>query len=137
MNEPQLHSGGINVSVTGNNTAETWQPGEARTFPIPNETPERIKTLTDLALSRITLAQYPVVQAWREKLFAPEGLPEICDELPRLLTEFLRSPEAEAMTPYMRRARALHHVFANKTALVRSIDLLPGQTTTSFVGPVV
>ncbi len=137
MNEPQLHNGGIEVNLAGGNIAEAWHPGETRTFPIPNETPERIKTLTDLALSQISLEQYPVVQAWREKLFAPEGLPEICDELPRLLTEFLRSPEAQAMTPYTRRARALHHVFANKTPLVRSIDLLPGQTTTSFVGPAV
>ena len=136
MNEPQLHNGGINVSVTGN-TAEAWQPGETRTFPIPNETPERVKTLSDLALSQITLSQYPIVQAWREQLFASDGTPEICDELPCLLTEFLRSPEAELMTPYTRRARALHHVFVNKTALVRSIDLLPGRTTTSFVGPVV
>jgi predicted secreted Zn-dependent protease len=36
-----------------------------------------------------------------------------------------------------RRAQALKHVFSHKTPLVRSTDLLPGQTTTSFVGPVV
>ncbi|MCK5361004.1 MAG: pyruvate formate lyase family protein, partial [Gammaproteobacteria bacterium] len=87
-------------------------------------------------LSQITLERYPVVKGWREKLFAPEGLPEICDELPRLLTEFLCTPEADAMSAYTRRARALYHVFINKTALVRDTDLLPGQTTTSFVGPV-
>ena len=44
----------------------------------------------DLALSDIKLSDFPVVQAWRNQLFDPEWIPEICDELPRLLTEFLR-----------------------------------------------
>jgi formate C-acetyltransferase len=137
MNEPRLHTGGIRVSLTEEGDIQRPVHGKTQSFPIANETPERIKTLKDLALSHISLEQYPVVKAWREKLFAPEGLPEICDELPRLLTEFLRTPEAEALPAYTRRARAIHHVFVNKTALVRATDLLPGQTTTSFVGPVV
>ncbi len=137
MNDPRLHTGGIRVSLADETHILQPERGKTRTFPIPNETPQQIKTLKDLALSQISLEQYPVVNAWREKLFAPEGLPEICDELPRLLTEFLRTAEAEAMSPYTRRAKALHHVFINKTALVRNNDLLPGQTTTSFVGPVV
>lgn len=137
MNEPGLHTGGMRVSLSEETHTLHPERGKTRTFPIPNETPERIKTLKDLALSQISLGHYPVVKAWREQLFAPEGLPEICDELPRLLTEFLRTPEAEAMSPYTRRAKALHHIFVNKTPLVRDTDLLPGQTTTSFVGPVV
>ncbi|MCK5337067.1 MAG: formate acetyltransferase, partial [Gammaproteobacteria bacterium] len=137
MSESRLHTGGIRVSLTEETGIQRPDRNKTQTFPIANKTPERIKTLKDLALSQITLQQYPVVKAWREKLFAPEGLPEICDELPRLLTEFLRSPEAEAMSAYTRRANAIYHVFINKTALVRKTDLLPGQTTTSFVGPVV
>ena len=137
MNDSQLHTGGMRVSLTEETNILRLEQGKTKTFPIPNETPQRIKTLKDLSLSQITLEQYPVVKVWREKLFAPEGLPEICDELPRLLTEFLRTPEAEAMSPYTRRASAVHHVFVNKSALVRDTDLLPGQTTTSFVGPVV
>ncbi len=137
MNKPGLHTGSMRVSLTEETHILRPERGKTRTFPIPNEIPQRIKTLKDLALSHIGLEQYPVVKAWRDKLFAPEGLPEICDELPRLLTEFLRTPEAQAMSPYTRRAKALHHVFVNKTPLVRNTDLLPGQTTTSFVGPVV
>lgn len=137
MSEPRLHTGGIRVSLTEETDIQRPVRGKTQTFPIANETPERIKTLSDLALSHISLEQFPVVKTWREKLFAPEGLPEICDELPRLLTEFLRSAEAEAMSDYTRRAKAIEHVFVNKTALVRDTDLLPGQTTTSFVGPVV
>lgn len=137
MSNPQLHTGGMRVDL--NEETHILNPGRdnTRTFPIPNETPQQVKTLKDLALSHITLEQYPDVKGWREKLFAPEGRPEICDELPRLLTEFLRTSEAEAMSPYTRRARALHHIFVNKKPLVRNNDLLPGQTTTSFVGPVV
>ena len=137
MNEPGLHTGGIRVSLTEKTSIQRPERGKTQSFPITNETPGQIKTLKDLALSHISLEQFPVVKAWREKLFAPEGLPEICDELPRLLTEFLRSPEAGAMTACTRRANAIRHVFVNKTALVRVTDLLPGQTTTSFVGPVV
>ncbi len=137
MSDPNLHTGGIRVSLGGETDNPLPESGKTQSFPIPNETPERIKTLKDLALSHIGLERYPVVKAWREKLFAPEGLPEICDELPRLLTEFLRTPEAEAMSPCTRRAQAIRHVFVNKTALVRPTDLLPGQTTTSFVGPVI
>ncbi len=106
-------------------------------FPIPNENTKRVKSLSDLALSDLTLDQFPVVKAWRERLFSEEGIPEICDELPRLLTDFMRSPEAEQLSPYSRRAKALNHIFSNKTPLVRHTDLLPGQTTSSFVGPVV
>jgi len=137
MNDPRLHTGGVRVSLDEETHVLQPEGGKAQSFPIPNETPQQVRTLKDLALSQITLTQYPVVEAWREKLFAPEGRPEICDELPRLLTAFLRTPEAEAMSPYRRRASALHHVFVNKRALVRRDDLLPGQTTTSFVGPVV
>jgi formate C-acetyltransferase len=131
MNDERFHTGGIRVNLN-----ETAQPA-ARAFPIPNDTSERIKSLADLALSHIVLDDFPVVSAWRKKLFSPEGMPEICDELPRLLTEFMSSPQAAALSPRVRRAFALQHVFANKTALVRATDLLPGQTTTSFVGPVV
>jgi len=137
MDNIQFGSGGIHVGL-GAAAKKTAQHGKStRVFPIPNDPLSKIKTLSDLALSELTLHQFPVVKAWREKLFSPEGTPEICDELPRLLTEFLRRPDAEKLPPYTRRAKALHHVFTHKTPLVRVTDLLPGQTTTSFVGPVV
>ena len=137
MNNPQLHTGGIRVDLSKPIPVQRQTSGRVAVFPIPNDTPERIKSLNDLALSHIALEDYPVVRAWREKLFSAEGTPEVCDELPRLLTEFLRSPQAAALPPYTRRALALQHVFCHKTPLVRATDLLPGQTTTSFVGPVV
>jgi pyruvate-formate lyase len=137
MTNARLHTGGIRVSLDKNMPIQHPVRGRTAAVPISNDAPERIKTLADLAISQIALEDYPVVFAWREKLFSPEGTPEICDELPRLLTEYLSSPQAAALPPYSRRAHALQHVFVNKTALVRATDLLPGQTTTSFVGPVV
>lgn len=127
MDDERRYGGGIRVELDRDSAP-------ARTSPIPNDAPARIMTLTDLALSDIELQDYPVVAAWRAKLFSAEGIPEICDELPRLLTEFLR--DNENLPPYTRRAQALKHVFANKKAQVLASDLLPGRTTTSFVGPV-
>ena len=131
-NQRNLHDGGIHISLSG----DAPGPHSMGTTPIPNSNKEQIRSLDDLALTHISLDEFPEVKAWRDKLFDPEWIPEICDELPRLLTEFLRKPENEVLPPYTRRARALQHVFRNKTPLVRDTDLLPGQTTTSFVGPV-
>ena len=131
----QLHRGGIRVDLDASDASanQTRRTGPAA---IPNTNLEQIKTLSDLALTSLTLEQFPVVKAWREQLFDPRWIPEVCDELPRLLTEFMQNSENESLSSQMRRARALRHIFSQKTALVRDTDLLPGQTTTSFVGPV-
>lgn len=136
MEDQLLSSGGIHIDLRDKkNSANTAV--DTSVFPILNDNPEKIKTISDLALSHITLNQFPTVKWWRERLFLPEGTPEICDELPRLLTEFMRSPEAKKLSDYTRRAQAVKYIFSNKTALVKISDLLPGQTTTSFVGPVI
>ncbi|PJA31896.1 MAG: formate acetyltransferase, partial [Zetaproteobacteria bacterium CG_4_9_14_3_um_filter_53_7] len=135
MANESLSRGGIHIDLE-KGTADLPAADNIQAFPIANTTPDKIKSLNDLALSHIRLGDFPIAQKWRNRLFDPEWIPEVCDELPRLLTEFLRHPEHEALPPTTRRARALHHVFSNKRALVRATDLLPGQTTTSFVGPV-
>ncbi len=122
------HTGALRVTIQGGGSATGL-------FPIANTDFAKVKTLKDLSLSALRLEDFPVVQAWRQKLFDPAFIPEICDELPRLLTEYLRSsPEKQ---PEVRRAGAIRHVFEHKTPLVRNSDLMPGETTTSFVGPVV
>ncbi len=138
MNGDNSINGGIRVNLQSPIAAPTGAfIADSALSPIPNDNPEQIKTLDDLALSDIRLDGFPVVKSWREKLFSPEGLPEICDELPRLLTEYMRSSEKAGLSPYTRRSQAVRYLFTNKTPLVRTTDLLPGQTTTSFVGPVV
>jgi formate C-acetyltransferase len=123
-----VHSGEVRVSIPGG-------AAPVGLLPIINTDFGKVATLTDLSLSSLVLDDFPVVQAWRRQLF--EQIPEICDELPRLLTEYLRKPEVAHLPPGVKRARAVRHVFEHKTALVRNTDLLPGQTTTSFVGPVI
>jgi len=138
MNDDNPANGGIRVNPQSPTSVPTGAfIGDSALSSIPNDNPDKIKTLDDLALSDIHFDQFPVVKAWREKLFSPEGLPEICDELPRLLTEYMRSSEKANLTPYTRRSQAVSYLFTNKTPLVGKTDLLPGQTTTSFVGPVV
>lgn len=137
MSNQQSTGGGIRVELRATGGFPDRGPENIVPRPLPNDNPANVKTLTDLALSDISLDDFPVVQEWRRKLFDPEGIPEICDELPRLLTEYLRSDEAREQAPYIRRAKALQHVFANKTPIVQATDLLPGQTSTSFVGPLV
>jgi formate C-acetyltransferase len=127
----------LRVELGGNTVSNPSNDGAPKVFPIPNDNREKVKTLDDLALSDLTLDQFPVVKEWRRRLFDSQWLPEICDELPRLLTEYMRSPEARDLPNYTRRANALHHVFSNKTPIVNETDLLPGQTTTGFVGAVV
>jgi len=109
---------------------------------IPNNDRAKIKTLDDLALSDLSIDEFPLVKEWRRRLFDSDYLPEICDELPRHLTEYMQSADARGISPQRRRANALHYVFTKKRPIVQlPIDgkdaLLPGQTTTSFVGPVV
>jgi formate C-acetyltransferase len=138
MNKQQPGSGGIHVDLKNNtSSAAGTQENASGVFPIPNDISGRIKTLTDLALCHITIEQFPVVKEWRRKLFDPEFVPEVCDELPRLLTEYMAKTESASMHQYTRRANAINYIFSNKTATVKETDLLPGQTTTSFVGPVV
>jgi len=127
--------GGIPVDLTSPGPIPSAR--RAGLFPIANDDPERVVSLDDLALTDLELEDFPVVRAWRNRLFSPAGLPEICDELPRLYTEFMRKSEEMGLSPSRRRAMAIRHVFTHKTPIVQETDLLPGRTTTSFVGPVV
>lgn len=47
MNDSQLHTGGMRVSLTEETNILRLEQGKTKTFPIPNETPQRIKTLKD------------------------------------------------------------------------------------------
>ncbi len=137
MSDRDSTGSGIRVELVGNTESNLSIDEALKVFPIPNDNRKKVTTLDDLALSDLTLDQFPVVKEWRRRLFDPQWLPEICDELPRLLTEYMRSPEARDLPLYTLRSNALNHVFCNKTPIVHETDLLPGQTTTGFVGAVV
>lgn len=137
MADDNLTSSGIRVELGKNTGSEPQGNTHTKASRIPNEDPIKIKTLEDLALSDMTLAQFPVVEKWRNRLFTEEGRPEICDELPRLLTEYMQSQEAMGLSPHAKRVNGINYIFSNKKPLIDKDALLPGQTTTSFVGPVV
>lgn len=136
----QLHktAGGIKVELDAT-TAPIQHSNHPLlgVFPIKNDTLDTVRTLKDLSLVEIKRSDFPVVEEWRAKLFDPAWKPEICDELPRHLTEYMRSDEAAALPPRVRRAKAVRYLFTHKTPLVSNTDLMAGKTTTSFVGPVV
>ncbi len=90
MSNDKFNRGGIRIDLEQGTADAAAFSENIAIFPIPNTTPDKIKTLHDLALSDIRLSDFPVVQAWRNQLFDPAWIPEVCDELPRLLTEFLR-----------------------------------------------
>ena len=52
------------------------------------------------------------------------------------VSEYMRKSEGLNDSPYLRRAKALNHVFINKTPIVKDTDLLPGHTTNTMQGPV-
>ena len=137
MTQLNKTAGGIRVELNSKASIVQQSNPLPGVFPIKNEALDQIKTLKDLALTDIKLDNFSVVKAWRAKLFDPEWKPEICDELPRHLTEYLRKDEAKALPSRVRRAKAIRHVFTSKTPLILNTDLMPGETTTSFVGPVV
>ncbi len=125
MPDQDITRGGIRVELTSDQGSSKPENNGSKVFIIPNNDRKKIKTIDDLALSDITLSQFPHVKEWRDRLFKEEGMPEICDELPRLLTEYMQNPEANDLSPQTRRANALHHVFSNKKPFVKKDDLLP------------
>ncbi|MEO5334840.1 MAG: hypothetical protein H7839_22745 [Magnetococcus sp. YQC-5] len=136
MDAPPTCTGEIHLNLDAPPANHPPRLATGRALAILNTNPTRVRTLHDLALSNLSLADFPVVKAWRDKLFQPEGLPEICPELPTLLTEGMRLTENEQHGP-SRRAQILRYVLANKSPKVAIDDLLPGSTTTRFVGPVI
>jgi hypothetical protein len=132
MNSPHTSTGEIHINLN----EPPADPNHKVTIAILNPDSMRIPTLKDLALSDLTLEKFPKVKEWRDKLFQPEGLPEVCLELPSLITEGMQNTENMGQKP-SRRAKVLKHVFSKKSPVTNADDLLPGSTTTSLVGPVI
>ncbi len=81
--------------------------------------PKAVTLGNDIALDSVTFGSpgFDMIKQWRAKLFSE--MPEITDELPRLLTEYMRQSEGDNDSPYLRRAKALKHVFVKKTPIVQ------------------
>ncbi len=144
MNNNKFMSGGINVNLRQNGLSGGGggNGGDAPPIdPIPNDKPDQIITLgDDVSLSDIKGDGQ--LLAWRDKLFTKEGLPEICDELPGNLTDYMmqvdnRIKTGEKISDYERRAGAINYIYTNKAPYVEKTSLLPGRTSKYMVGAMV
>ncbi len=140
MNNSKSTSNGINVNLNG---PSGGNGDPTPSVAIPNDKPEQIKTLgNDVALSEITISEFNGLKDWRDTLFKKDGLPEICDELPGNLTDYMmqvdnRIKDGEKISDFERRAGALNYVFSKKGPYVEKNTLLPGRTSKYMVGAIV
>ena len=97
---------------------------------------EECRYLDDPFLADYTLEHFPAIKRllWTHRHVQPE----ICPERAKLLTEHVLQrrdePGAADEAPALRRARAIHHILAHRTPIIREDDLLAGTTTSKTVG---
>ncbi len=84
------------------------------------------------SLCNITLEQFPRLKRLRERHFASQ--PEICTELPRNITHYLRDLDQETDLPEVRAGKLYRYVMENKTPLIAEDNLLAGTTSTKPIG---
>ena len=89
-------------------------------------------TFKDLSLSDLTLEQLPRLKRLRERHF--DSKPEICTELPRNITHYLRDLDDPGDLPEVRAGKLYQYVLENKTPLIAAGNLLAGTTSTKTIG---
>jgi len=89
-------------------------------------------TLSDLSLRDISLDNLPRLRELRDQHF--NSHPEICTELPRLMTQYMKTLDDQVDPTEIRAARRLKYVLENKRPLIRDNSLLAGMTTTKPTG---
>ncbi|MBM3131448.1 MAG: formate acetyltransferase [Chloroflexi bacterium] len=88
--------------------------------------------LKDLSLSSVTLQKLPRLAELRKAHFAAR--PEICIELPRLMTRFMKSMDTDSDPPELRAGKRLKFILETKKAVIADSSLLAGTTTAKPVG---
>ncbi|MDD5093495.1 MAG: pyruvate formate lyase family protein [Dehalococcoidia bacterium] len=91
-------------------------------------------TLNDLSLRGILLDNLPRLKELRQRHFASN--PEICTELPRWMTRYMKSVDNPEDSPELRAGKRLKYMLENKRPLIPDENLLAGTTTTRPVGVV-
>jgi len=91
-------------------------------------------TLDDLSLSGISLDNLPRLKELRDMQFASR--PEICAELPRLMTRYMKTMDDPDDPPELRAGKRLKYVLENKRPIIDDKNLLAGTTTTKPVGAI-
>ena len=91
-------------------------------------------TIDDLSLRDISLDKLPRLKELRTLHFA--GHPEICVELPRLMTKYMKTMDDPHDTPELRAGKRLRYILENKRPIIADNNLLAGTTTTKPIGVV-
>ncbi len=102
---------------------------------------KNVKFLDDPFLSEYGLDDFPRVKDFLDIHF--EVKPEVCPELPKLVTDWHKQNGYEKDTngnpwsPILRKGHAFKHLMENRKPLIRKNDLIAGTTTTKDIGVVV
>ncbi len=89
-------------------------------------------TLADLSLRDISLENLPRLKKLRDRHFTSH--PEICIELPRLMTNYAKTMDDPNDSPELRAGKRLKYILENKKPVIEDSSLLAGTTTTKQVG---
>lgn len=89
-------------------------------------------TLDDLSLRNVSPDSLPRLKELRDLHFASR--PEICVELPRLVTRYMKTADNPDDPPELRAGKKLKYILENKQAIIADSNLLAGTTTTKPVG---
>ena len=91
-------------------------------------------TIQDLSLREITpdLDSLPRLEMLRKLHF--DTKPEICVELPRLMTQYLKKFDNPGDSPELRAGKMYKYILENKRAVFHDDNLLAGTTTTKRKG---
>ncbi len=91
-------------------------------------------TISDLSLKEFTLDKLPRLKKLRELHFETE--PQICIELPGLLTDYMKGLDNKEDSPVLRAGKMYKFILENKKAMIPDENLLAGTTTSKQIGVV-
>ncbi|MBT9138504.1 MAG: Choline trimethylamine-lyase [Syntrophomonadaceae bacterium] len=91
-----------------------------------------IVTISDLSLREITMESLPRLKKLRDLHF--ESKPEICLELPRLMTYYMKHLDDKEDSPELRAGKLYKYILENKKPVIADDSLLAGTTTTKHIG---
>lgn len=91
-------------------------------------------TFSDLSLRQISLDGLPRLKKLRDRHF--QARPEICIELPSLMTGYMKTLDDPGDSPELRAGKRLKYILENKRPVVEPDSLLAGTTTTKSIGAI-
>jgi formate C-acetyltransferase len=91
-------------------------------------------TISDLSLKEFNLDKLPRLKKLKELHF--ETKPQICIELPGLMTDYMKELDNKEDSPVLRAGKMYKHILENKKPMIPDENLLAGTTTSKQIGVV-